>query len=435
MPAANRRPSTLPRSPVVSVVPHAPVEKTLRLANWASSGSGREPAHDQRDVLAAEAEAVGEGPLASACTDLVGHVVEVAVGIGVFVVDGRRQKPVADGHQADDQFGGTGGSDQVAHHALRARNWNLVGPFAEDLLDRQRLHLVVDVGARAMGVDVVDRIGTEAGVSEGHADAGGGSAALWVGVGDSVGISRRAVADHLAVDIRPPPPGVLEVFEHDHCRPFAEHEAVPLVVERPAGPLWLVVAGGEGGEQVEAGHAEGVDHAVTAAGEHYVGLASADDLYSLADRLARGSAGREAVEVRPLGVKKRSQMTRWHVGLLLDLRQRMKCFEAKLRKLRHVEPVAFDRSHHHARECIKGLLALTAAEVNSQPGRIGFEALGEPGITHRLERGPGGKPGMAAAILPITGGLTLLGNFPVSDLGGDLGRKSRGIEDRGHSHA
>ena len=50
--------------------------------------------------------------------------------------------------------------------------------------------------------------------------------------------------------------------------PLAEDEAVAVQVERPARLLRGVVARRQGGQQVEAGDAERVDHAVRAAGEH-----------------------------------------------------------------------------------------------------------------------------------------------------------------------
>ena len=101
--------------------------------------------------------------------------------------------------------------------------------------------------------------------------------------------------------------GVLQFFEHDHAGPFAEDEAVAVEVERPAtafGGSSLRVR--EGGEQVEAGDAEGVDHAVRAAGEHHVGVAVADDLGRLADGLAAGGAGGQAVVVRAFAASKSS---------------------------------------------------------------------------------------------------------------------------------
>ena len=96
---------------------------------------------------------------------------------------------------------------------------DLVGPFTKDLLDGQRLDLVVHVGARAVGVDVVDGVFAEAGVRKGHADAGGGTTPLGMRIGDAVRIGGRTVADHLAVNLRAALLGMLEFLEPPPWRP------------------------------------------------------------------------------------------------------------------------------------------------------------------------------------------------------------------------
>ena len=101
--------------------------------------------------------------------------------------------------------------------------------------------------------------------------------------------------------------------------PFAEDEAVAVEVERPRRLLRGVVARGQGGQQVEARHAEGVDHAVRAAGEHEVGVAVADHVRRLADGLAAGGAGGQAVEVRPLQVEVGGEVGGRRVQFLLGL--------------------------------------------------------------------------------------------------------------------
>src|SRR6185437_5628152 len=106
--------------------------------------------------------------------------------------------------------------------------------LAEGALDGQRLDRVVDGGAGAVGVDVVDVGRVEAGAGQRLLDAGDRAAALVVAVGDPEGIGRRSVADDLAVDPRPAPPGVLELLEHEHPGPFAEDEAVAVAVEGTA---------------------------------------------------------------------------------------------------------------------------------------------------------------------------------------------------------
>src|SRR5438045_9093584 len=77
-------------------------------------------AHDEGNILPAESKTVGEGEVAASFAGGVGDVIEVAVGVGVLVVDRRRQNVIANREQADDRLRGPGGGNQVAHHALGA---------------------------------------------------------------------------------------------------------------------------------------------------------------------------------------------------------------------------------------------------------------------------------------------------------------------------
>src|SRR5438552_8488364 len=69
-----------------------------RRAHLSSDGSSSlEPLEDEGAVGAAEAEGIGQGVLEADPPRLVGDEVEVAVGVGVLVVDGGRQHLVAQG--------------------------------------------------------------------------------------------------------------------------------------------------------------------------------------------------------------------------------------------------------------------------------------------------------------------------------------------------
>ena len=116
----------------------------------------RRLARRPRHVLPAKSKAIAQDMPAAGVAGFVRDVVEIAIAVGRLVVDRRRQSPVAQGHQADDQFSHTGGREQMARHALGARDGRAIGLAAEDLLDRRRLDLVVGRRARAVGVDVVD---------------------------------------------------------------------------------------------------------------------------------------------------------------------------------------------------------------------------------------------------------------------------------------
>ena len=81
-------------------------------------------------------------------------------------------------------------------HRLGGTDCNLQGPGSQGALDGRGFVLVVGGGAGAMGVDVVDAVGTDLAVLEGQADGGGSTdtscvykcnpkpdAAAWAAVG------------------------------------------------------------------------------------------------------------------------------------------------------------------------------------------------------------------------------------------------------------
>ena len=160
---------------------------------------------------------------------------------------------------------------------------------------------------------------------------------LVVAVGDSKGVGSRPVTDDLAVNLGPASPGVLELFENEHPGPFTQNEAIAIAIEGPAGSLGLVVACREGRQADEAGHAEGMDHAVRAAGKDDVGAAATNELESLADGLRAGSAGGQAIRVEPPGPVYARQVARWRSRLLLGLAHRVEFFRAQPGKLRRID--------------------------------------------------------------------------------------------------
>ncbi len=84
---------------------------------------------------------------------------------------------------------------------------------AEDRLNRQRLDLVVLLGAGAVRGDVVDLFRLDAGVVECTLHCRDRPATFLMHVGDAEGIGRRAIAQDLSPDSRPAPPGVLILLE------------------------------------------------------------------------------------------------------------------------------------------------------------------------------------------------------------------------------
>ena len=124
--------------------------------------------------MAAEAEAGGDGSGDGDFAGAVGDVIEVAVRVGMGVVDGGRQDTGPEREGQGDGFDGAGGADEVADHRFDGGEGQAAGVFAEHSFDGLCLHDVVEARAGAVGVDVIDIVGIDAGFAQGPFDGAGG---------------------------------------------------------------------------------------------------------------------------------------------------------------------------------------------------------------------------------------------------------------------
>ena len=189
-------------------------------------------------------------------------------------------------------------------------------------------------------------------------------------VGQAEGVGRRAVAGDLAVDGGSPGLRVLQLLQDEHPSPLAEDEAVAIAVERPARPRGVFVAGRHRRQEDEPGEAERVDHAVGAPGEHHVGIAAADQLGRLADRLGAGGARRLARRVRPPGAEDGGQVPDRSPWLLLRFADRVEGPQPEAREPGRVDAALAARAVDQVDEAVEVLLSLSRAEVDPEAGAI-----------------------------------------------------------------
>ncbi len=172
-----------------------------------------------------------------------------------------------------------------------------------------------------------------------------------------------------------------------------------------------------------------MDHGVRAAGEHDVGLAAADDLDRLANGLAAGRAGGEAVEIRSLGIEEAGQMRGRHVRLLLQFRDRVEHFQAPAGETADIQlRTAVQSGDHHFGKAVEVLRAFPAAGVNAEAGGIQRGVL-QAGVADGFLGGPDGKTGVTTLILPVGRVQSHVGEVPVADLGRYSCRKIGGIKE------
>ena len=118
---------------------------------------------------------------------------------------------------------------------FRPANWNTVGMFAENLADRHRLGVVVELRGTGVRVDVIDLLDLELCVSErvAHCANARFAARQWRSHMKCVVI--QAVTEHFAINARAALFGMFELLDEERGRAFAHDKSVAQKIERSTG--------------------------------------------------------------------------------------------------------------------------------------------------------------------------------------------------------
>ena len=143
-----------------------------------------------------------------------------------------------------------------------------------------------------MGVDVGNVSGVQATLTQRHFHATSRAFAAGGRRGEMVRVSRVAVTDDFAINLRAALYGMFQFFEHDDACAFAHDEAVAFLVEGARGAFGVVVARAHGPHRAKAADADGHDRRFRAAGEHRLRVAHFDGTPGFADGvIGRGTGG------------------------------------------------------------------------------------------------------------------------------------------------
>src|ERR1700722_13557153 len=126
----------------------------------------REGAEGDDGVQSTKGEGIGERGFDPQGARLIGDVIEVTFGIRFVVIRGGRQNAVMQREYGGNGLERAGGAEGVAVHRFRGADADFVGVCAEDIADGTAFHWIVAGGAGAVGVDVADVLGGEAGLLE-----------------------------------------------------------------------------------------------------------------------------------------------------------------------------------------------------------------------------------------------------------------------------
>ena len=173
--------------------------------------------------------------------------------------------------------------------------------IADQALDGLELDLVAERRRGAVGVDVVDIAGRDAGAAHAPPHATERAIAILGRRRDVVGVAGQAVADQLGVDAGAAALGVIVFFQHHGASALAHHEAVAVAVIGPRRAFGRIVKSGR--ERPASGKArerDTVDRRLRAAGHHHVGIAQRNQPAGIADGVRAGRAGGDHGVVRAL---------------------------------------------------------------------------------------------------------------------------------------
>src|SRR4029453_11423489 len=113
------------------------------------------PFQHERRVVAAEAERVDERDLDASLLRLRGDARQLALGIGILVVDRGVDQIVLNGHRRRDGADATRGAQRVTDAGLGGADQDLVGPRLQQAANAADLDLVTANGGRRGGINVV----------------------------------------------------------------------------------------------------------------------------------------------------------------------------------------------------------------------------------------------------------------------------------------
>lgn len=250
--------------------------------------------------MSAETEGIVQNGGNRAFASCLGHVIEVALGIGLVQIDGWGDDAGFDGFQAGDHFDGSGTAEEVTGHGFGGTDPDFTSVIAEDGFDGLGFADIALGGGGSVGVDIGDAIWGGVGDFQSPFHGAGGSGPFRGWGGHVIGIGAETVAGDLAENFGSPFFSVFEFFQNQDAGPFAENKTVPASVKRAGGFFRSVIPGAERFHGAEARETEGNDGGFGTARDHDIGFTIADNFEAFADAIIGGGAGGHDGEIRAL---------------------------------------------------------------------------------------------------------------------------------------
>src|SRR5271157_1932065 len=193
--------------------------------------SGQLPQYQSR-VLRAEGDAVANRMFDFGTSPRFGHVIEIAIIVGLLQIDRWRNLSVPHSNQRGGNSCGATGSLRMPDLRLQAGHRRLARLLAQGQLQRARLNAVVQLRRGAVQVDVADVCRCDACIFHGHLNGAGRLLAALLQANAMKGFASGTISRYLGEDPRSSRAGMLVLLEEEHPRTFGHNEAVAIGRER-----------------------------------------------------------------------------------------------------------------------------------------------------------------------------------------------------------
>src|SRR5262249_9420778 len=165
-----------------------------------------------------------------------------------------------------------------------------------------------------MGINIPDFLRRHAGIVQRLLQTQSDPTRFRVRLGHMVGIGAHAVADNLSVNGGTTALRLLEFFQHEHTRTFAQYEAVAPFIKGATRLLGSVVACRQGPHGTKSPQCQWRDRRFATTTQHHIRIATLDDFVGFTNSVGTSGTGGGHTGIGTAQTKAHADMPRGHIG-------------------------------------------------------------------------------------------------------------------------
>src|SRR5271170_734373 len=192
---------------------------------------------NQGRVFRSESHAIADRMLDLSFAIDVGHVIQIALGVGDVEVNGWGNLAVVHGDEGCSQAGRAAGALGVSDLRLESGHRNSTRVLAESELQSTGFYAVIHFGGGAVQIHVVNVGGCDTCFFESQSNGASGLFGRIAHSDPVEGLASRSVSTNFGVDASAARTGVYVIFQDEHPRAFGDYKAVAVGGKRARGAV------------------------------------------------------------------------------------------------------------------------------------------------------------------------------------------------------